>query len=151
MRGDDIVPPACPMGERRGNGRGPGFGLVPRVRGTPTRKGVSMTKFLAVALVAVCALTASLYATAAPTKQGPTNVQLAAQIASLRTQVRILKADVSWLSGRAKSTESLIDCNLRPLWMFQLTTFSALAALYRDDPLPLNLVQAFQPKRPDCG
>ena len=110
-----------------------------------------MTKALAVALIAVCALTASLYATAAPAKQGPTNAQLAAQIASLRTQVRILKADVSWLSGRAKSTESLIDCNLRPLWMFQLTTFSALAALYRDDPLPLNLVQAFQPKRPDCG
>jgi len=57
-----------------------------------------MTKFLAVALVAVCALTASLYATAAPTTPAPTNGQLSAQIKSL-------KAKVYNLTWRMRATE----------------------------------------------
>ena len=112
-----------------------------------------MTKFLAVALVAVCALTASLYATAAPTRQGPTNVQLAAQIASLRTQVRILKADVSSLSGTVRSLYNCTDTQLGTLWQSEQTVFGFVALLYGDNhPLRPEMVAAAAPKlrTPQC-
>lgn len=108
-------------------------------------------KWIAVLAIVACTLMASLYATAAPGTRGPSNRQLAAQIASLRSQVGILKSDVKWLSGYARSLRDFTNCQVTPLWMSEQATYSALAALYRDDPLPLRLVQAFQPKRPDCG
>ena len=110
-----------------------------------------MKYVLVVLLIAVFALGGALYATAAPNANAPSNAQLAAQIASLRSQVGILKSDVKWLSGYAKSLHDFTTCQVTPLWMSEQSTFSALAALYRGDPLPLRLVQAFEPKRPDCG
>ena len=99
-----------------------------------------MTKLLAVALIAVCALTASMYATAAPQKQGPTNTQLAAQIASLRTQVTTLKADVSWLAG---SVKLLDNCQLRTLWLSYQFLYLSVAS---------GQTMLGQPtKRPDCA
>jgi len=99
-----------------------------------------MTKALAVALIAVCALTASLYATAAPAKQGPTNAQLAAQIASLRTQVKTLKADVTWLSAGVKSLD---NCQLRTLWISYQSLYLSVAS---------GQTLLGQPtKRPDCA
>jgi hypothetical protein len=109
-----------------------------------------MTKFLVVALIAVCALTASLYATAAPKKQGPTNAQLAAQIASLRSQVKTMKADVSWLAGGIKTLDA---CQMRQLWTYEQLTFSLVGQLYFDSPkvLTREMFSGYAPKRPDCG
>jgi hypothetical protein len=102
-------------------------------------------RWIAVVAVAACALVASLYATAAPEKRGPTNALLSAQIASLRTQVRTLKADVSFLTGRIRSLD---DCQLRQLWLNQTVVYFDIAELYYTGSLSLPPQQP--PKRPDC-
>jgi hypothetical protein len=106
---------------------------------------------LAVLLIAVFALGGALYATAAP--GGPSNAQLAAQIVSLRNQVKILKADVSWLGGYAKSVQARQTCELDRLWMYATTDFTFVASLYRDGDKAFRpeYVASFVPKRPDCG
>ena len=82
-----------------------------------------MTKFLAVALIAVCALTASLYATAAPTKQGPTNAQLAAQVRALKADVKSLTAYVDKVNYKVHTVDS---CELQALWLYQARVWQYL-------------------------
>ena len=102
-----------------------------------------------VLLIAVFALGGALYAAAAPQKRGPTNTQLAAQITSLRNQVTVLKADVSYLSGRVKSLD---DCQLGSLWRSAQATFGFVYDLYSEHRgWPLESLALFYPKRPECS
>jgi hypothetical protein len=98
-------------------------------------------KWIAVLAIVACTLMASLYATAAPVTRAPTNHELAAQIASLRTQVRVLKADVTWLSSGVKSLD---NCQLRTLWISYQFLYLSVASG--------QTTMLGQPtKRPDCA
>ena len=99
-----------------------------------------MTKFLVVALVAVCALTASLYATAAPTKQGPTNVQLAAQVRDLKERVRTLEADGTYLFAAVKQINA---CQVNHWRQVDLPVWFAIRTDNAD-------ILSSQPQEPAC-